>query len=603
MKAKTVLWRAALAVPLAAALAAAAGQWPVMTPDYPIQAVGYTKVKLADDLWAPRIETNRVVTIPYLFKMNEESGRVDNFRIAAGLKKGKHTGKRYNDSDVFKAMEAAAISLRVRPDPELKRRLDELIGLIGKAQEPDGYIFTTRRINPGNPAPGAGKERWSNLRVSHELYNAGHMYEAAAAHFLATGERSFLDIALKNADLLVRTFGPGRRRAFPGHQEIEIGLGKLYRLTGNREYLDLARFFLEERGRGLRNGEIYPAGSPFAIYNSEEYLQNHRPVLEQDEAVGHAVRAVYMYSAMADAASLGGRPEYAAASEELWEDVVGKKMYVTGGIGAAGDNEAFGPAYDLPNAKAYAETCASVGSAFWNQRLFELTGDAKYVDVLERIVYNGILPGVGLGGDKFFYPNPLESAGGYERSAWFEVACCPANVARFLPTVPGYIYATRGDAVYVNLFAAGTAQFELAGRPLEIIQETKYPWDGSVKLIVNPARRGEFAVMVRLPGWARDRPVPGGLYRFLDENTQPVRLMVNRQARDRDGGPGLRRDPAEMAGRGPRRDRLPDAHPAARGRRPGQGRYWQGRASARAHRLLRRRRRQRRPGAQPGSSR
>ena len=518
----------ALGLP-AVALVMLAGQFPVMKPDYPIQAVGYTKVKLADELWAPRIETNRVVTIPYLFKMNEESGRVDNFRIAAGLKKGKHTGKRYNDSDVFKAMEAAAISLRVRPDPELKRRLDELIELIGKAQEPDGYIFTTRRINPKNPAPGAGQERWSNLRVSHELYNAGHMYEAAAAHFLATGERSFLDIALKSADLLERTFGPGRRRAFPGHQEIEIGLGKLYRLTGNRAHLDLARFFLDERGRGLRNGESYPAGSPFAIYNSEEYLQNHRPVLEQDEAVGHAVRAVYMYSAMADAAALGSRPEYAAASEKLWEDVVGRKMYVTGGIGAAGDNEAFGPAYDLPNAKAYAETCASVGSAFWNQRLFELTGDAKYVDVLERVVYNGILPGVGIGGDKFFYPNPLESAGGYERSAWFEVACCPANVARFLPTLPGYIYAQRGDAVYVNLFAAGTARFELDGRPLEIIQETKYPWDGSVKMIVNPARRGEFAIMVRIPGWARDRPVPGGLYRFLDQGARPVRLMVNRK--------------------------------------------------------------------------
>jgi uncharacterized protein len=525
---KSRFLRAALGLP-AVALVMLAGQLPVMTPDYPIQPVDTAKVRLTDDFWAPRIETNRRVTIPYLFKMNEESGRVDNFRIAAGLKKGKHTGKRYNDSDVFKAMEAAAVSLRVRPDPELKLKLDELIALIGKAQEPDGYIFTTRTIDPQNPAPGAGRERWSNLRVSHELYNVGHLYEAAAAHFLATGERSFLKIALQNADLLVRTFGPGRRHAFAGHQEVEIGLGKLYRLTGNREYLDLARFFLDERGRGNHNGETYPAGSPFAIYNPEEYLQNHQPVLEQAEAVGHAVRAVYMYSAMADVAALAGRPEYAAASERLWEDVVGKKMYVTGGLGAAGDSEAFGAAYDLPNAKAYAETCASVGSAFWNQRLFELTGDAKYVDVLERTVFNGILPGVGLGGDRFFYPNPLESAGKYERSSWFVVACCPANVARFLPAFPGYVYATAGDAVYVNFFVTSTAQFELAGRRLEIVQETKYPWDGGVKMLVSPARPGEFTVMLRIPGWVRDSPVPGDLYRFLDENARPVRLLVNRK--------------------------------------------------------------------------
>ena len=523
---KKSLW-GTLALP-GAALIMLAGQFPAMKPDYPIQPVDYAKVKLTDEFWAPRIEMNRVVTIPYLFRMNEESGRVDNFRIAAGLKKGKHTGKRYNDSDVFKAMEAAAISLRVHPDPGLKRQLDELIRLIGQAQEPDGYIFTTRTIDPGNPAPGAGRERWSNLRVSHELYNVGHMYEAAAAHFLATGERTFLDLALKNADLLVRTFGPGRRRAFPGHQEVEIGLGKLYRLTGNRQYLDLAKFFLDERGR-YHNGETYPADSPFAIYNSEEYLQNHKPVLEQNEAVGHAVRAVYMYSAMADVAALAGRPEYAAASARLWEDVVGKKMYVTGGIGAAGDTEAFGPPYNLPNAKAYAETCASVGGAFWNQRLFELTGDAKFVDVLERVVFNGILSGVGLGGDRFFYPNPLESAGGYERSAWFDVACCPANIARFLPSFPGCVYATGGGAVYVNFFVTSTAQFELAGRRLEIVQETRYPWDGGVKMIINPARPGEFTIMVRIPGWAQNRPVPGNLYRFLDENAQPVKLLVNRK--------------------------------------------------------------------------
>jgi DUF1680 family protein len=505
------------------------GQFPVMKPDYHIQPVDFADVKLTDEFWAPRLEINRTVTIPYLFKMNEESGRVDNFRIAAGLKAGKHTGKRYNDSDIFKAMEAAAYSLRLHPDPGLKAKLDDLIAIIAKAQEPDGYIFTTRKIDPKNPAPGSGPERWSNLRVSHELYNVGHMYEAAAAHFIATGERSFLDIALKNADLLVRTFGPDKRRAFPGHQEIEIGLAKLYRLTGRREYLDLARFFLDERGH-YHNGETYPSDSPFVIYNSEEYLQNHKPVLEQTEAVGHAVRATYMYSGMADVSALEGRPEYASALDKLWANVVGKKLYITGGIGATGEYEAFGGDYDLPNARAYAETCAAVGNAFWNQRMFKLHGEARYVDVLERIIFNGILPGVSLTGDKFFYQNPIESRGRYQRSSWFEVACCPANVARFLPTIGSYIYATQGDVLFVNLFAGSTSRFELNGRPVEIIQETKYPWDGSVKIMVNPLPVGRFTVKLRIPGWAQNQPVPSDLYRFLEKNEQPVRVLVNRKS-------------------------------------------------------------------------
>jgi hypothetical protein len=504
------------------------GQLAVMIPDYPIQPVDFAAVKLEDEFWAPRLEVNRTVTIPYLFRMNEESGRTDNFRIAAGLKSGKHTGKRYNDSDVYKAMEAAAYSLRLRPDPGLKAQLDELIAVIAKAQEPDGYIFTTRRISPDDPAPGSGKERWSNLRVSHELYNVGHMYEAAAAHFKATGERSFLGIALKNADLLVNTFGPGKRRAFPGHQEIEIGLAKLYRITGSQKYLDLAKFFLDERGYYF-NGEKYPSSSPFVIYNSEEYLQNHKPVLEQTEAVGHAVRATYMYSGMSDVAALAGRPEYAAAIDRLWTDVVGKKLYITGGIGATGEYEAFGGAYDLPNAAAYAETCAAVGNAFWNQRMFELHGEAKYVDVLERIIYNGILPGVSLGGDRFFYQNPLESAGKYERSRWFEVACCPANVARFLPTIGSYIYATRGDDLFINLYAPGTSSIPTPGRSIDLIQETKYPWDGAVKILVNPSRVGKFTISLRIPGWAQNQALPGDLYRFLDPNEQRVRVLVNRK--------------------------------------------------------------------------
>ena len=512
-------------------LFALGGQLPVMKPDYPIRPVDFTQVKLEDQFWAPRLKINRTITIPYLFKLDEETGRTDNFRIAAGLKKGKHTGKRYNDSDVFKAMEAAAYSLRAHPDPELRNKLDELVAVIGKAQEPDGYLFTTRTIDPANPAPGAGAERWSNLRVSHELYNVGHMYEAAVAHYITTGERSFLDIALKNADLLVRTFGPGKRRAFPGHQEVEIGLGKLYRVTGNRQYLDLARFFLDERGH-YHGGETYPADSPFVIYNSEEYLQNHKPVLEQAEAVGHAVRAAYMYSGMADVSALGGWPEYAAAIDRLWDNVAGKKLYITGGIGSTGEYEAFGADYELPNAQAYAETCASIGNAMWNQRLFELHGDAKYIDILERIIYNGLISGVSLGGDRFFYQNPLESGGKYERSSWFEVACCPANVARFLPTLPGYVYATGGDSLYINLFASGTARIELPGRSVELIQETKYPWEGTVKILVNARPGGSFTIRIRIPGWARNKPVPTYLYRFLDQSEQQVRLWVNRKPVD-----------------------------------------------------------------------
>ena len=509
-------------------LLALGGQLRKLKPDYPIQRADFTQVKLEDEFWAPRLKINRTVTIPYLFKLDEETGRTDNFRIAAGLKKGKHTGKRYNDSDVFKAMEAAAYSLRVYPDTELRKKLDDLVAVVGQAQEPDGYLFTTRTIDPKSPAPGAGPERWSNLRVSHELYNVGHMYEAAVAHYVTTGERSFLDIALENADLLVRTFGPGKRRAFPGHQEIEIGLAKLFRVTGNRQYLDLAKFFLDERGR-YHGGEPYPAESPFVIYNSEEYLQNHKPVLEQAEAVGHAVRATYMYSGMADVAALGGWPEYAAATDRLWENVVAKKLYLTGGIGSTGEYEAFGADYELPNAQAYAETCASIGNALWNQRMFELHGDGKYVDVLERIIYNGLISGVSLSGDRFFYQNPLESPGKYERSAWFEVACCPANMARFLPTLPGYVYASDGDSLYINLFAAGSAKVDLGGRSVELIQETKYPWEGTVKILVNARPGGTFTIRLRIPGWTQNRPVPTGLYRFLDRNEQPVRFWVNRK--------------------------------------------------------------------------
>lgn len=494
--------------------------------EYPIRPVNFWEVNVEDNFWKPKLDINRKITIPYLFRRNEETGRVDNFRIAGGLKKGKHTGKRYNDSDVFKAIESACYSLKIHPDPELKRQIDELIEIIGKAQEPDGYLFTARTIDPQNPADGSGKERWSNLLVSHELYNLGHLYEAGVAHFQATGERTLLNIALKSANLLLKTFGPDKLRGFPGHQEIEIGLAKLYKVTGNFDFLKLAKFFLDERGH-YHGGEIYPEDSPFRIYNLREYCQNHKPVLEQDEAVGHAVRATYMYSGMIDVGVLGGWREYVKVSQKLWENVVGRKIYLTGGIGSKGEYEAFGANYELPNEDAYAETCASVGNALWNYRLFQVEGDGKYLDVFERIIYNGLLSGVSLSGDKFFYQNPLASKGGYERSSWFQVACCPANISRFLAQFPQFIYAFSNDEIFINLFVRSKANFEFKNHKIEIYQETDYPWDGHVKIWVNPSEKMEFTLCVRIPGWALGKLIPSDLYSYLDEKRENISVKLN----------------------------------------------------------------------------
>ena len=508
---------------------------PAAKRDYPITPVPFTAVKVNDGFWAPRIETNRKVTIPAIFEKCEETGRIDNFAIAGGLMKGEYKGERYNDTDVYKTIEGASYSLMVHPDPELDRYLDGVIAKVAAAQEPDGYLYTPRTASPAKLQPGIGAERWSELAISHELYNAGHLYEAAAAHFLATGKRSLLDVALKNADLVARTFGPGpgRRQGFPGHQEIELALVKLYRLTGRSGYLDLAKYFLDQRGRGLTLKQ-YPPGNRFAIYNDATQIQAHRPILEQDEAVGHAVRLTYMASGMADIAALTGDGAYLAAVRRLWENVVGKKMYLTGGIGSRHDRERFGEDYELPNLTGYLETCASIGMAFWNHRMFLLTGDAAYLDVMERVMYNGVLSGVSLDGTLFFYPNPLEADGGYKfnkgragRAPWFGVACCPGNISRFLPSVPGYVYATRGDTLFVNLFIAGEAKADIDGQAVTIKQETRYPWDGKVALTVEPERKGEFTLSVRIPGWARSRPVPTDLYACPERGEPKVSIRVN----------------------------------------------------------------------------
>lgn len=489
--------------------------------DYPVRPVPFTAVHVDDRFWAPRIETNRAVTIPYAFGKDEETGRVRNFEQAAAALEGRLIadkqipGYPFDDTDVYKVIEGAAYTLSVRRDPKLEAYVDGLVEKIRAAQEPDGYLYTARTIDPAHPHAWSGAERWSKVEDgSHELYDLGHLYEAAVAYYQATGKRALLDVAIKSADLLDATFGPGKRTIWPGHQIVEMGLVKLYRVTGEKRYLRLAKFFLDARGPG-----------------GQEYGQAHKRVVDQTEAVGHAVRATYMYSGMADVAALTGDASYVHAIDRIWEDVARHKLYVTGGIGARGNGEAFGAAYELPNMSAYNETCAAVGNVYWNQRLFLLHQDAKYVDVLERTLYNGLLSGVSLDGKSFFYPNPLESNGQHHRSPWFGCACCPGNITRFMASVPGYVYAERGDTLYVNLFVGSTADVTLGnGTKLKVTEQTRYPWDGAVAIRVDPERTSRFAVKVRIPGWARGEASPGGLYRFVDHDTQPVTLAVNGKA-------------------------------------------------------------------------
>jgi DUF1680 family protein len=515
-------------IPVAAVLglrpaASAAGTAP---RDYPVKPVPFTAVHLADAFWLPRIETNRTVSVPFAFEKCEESKRVYNFERAAAVLRGEALkdkappGYPFDDTDVYKVIEGAAYTLSVRPDPRLEAYLDGLITKIAAAQEKDGYLYTTRTIDPEHPHPWAGQRRWELEReLSHELYNLGHLYEAAVAHYQATGKRTLLDVALRTADLLDHTFGPGKQSIWPGHQITEMGLVKLYRVTGDTRYLNLARFMLDARGPDGSEG----AGRP--------YNQSHKKVVDQDEAVGHAVRATYMYSGMADVAALTGARGYVDALERIWQDVVGRKLYLTGGIGATASGEAFGPAFELPNMSAYNETCAAIGNDYWNHRLFLLHADAKYVDVMERTLYNGLLSGVSLDGRSFFYPNPLESAGQHQRSPWFGVACCPGNMTRFLASVPGYVYAQQGNTTYVNLFVASTADVKMdSGRTLKLVQETRYPWEGSVKITVSPDRSARFSLNVRIPGWARNEVVPSDLYRYADTSDEAATVAVNGEA-------------------------------------------------------------------------
>jgi hypothetical protein len=493
--------------------------------DYPVKPVPFTAVHFNDAFWAPRIEVNRQVSIPFAFEQCEESKRIYHFERAGKVLRGEALddktppGYPFDDTDPYKVIEGAAYSLSVHPDPKLDAYLDGLIAKIAAAQEKDGYLYTTRTIDPQNPHRWAGENRWQREKVdSHELYNLGHLYEAAVAHYQATGKRTLLDVAIRTADLLDRTFGPGKQSIWPGHPITEMGLVKLYRATGDVRYLNLAKFMLDVRG---------PDGSEGA---GRAYNQSHKKVVEQGEAVGHAVRATYLYSGMADVAALTGEASYTNAMDRIWQNVVGRKLYLTGGIGSTSSGEAFGLDFDLPNMSAYNETCAAIGNDYWNHRLFLLHADAKYVDVMERILYNGLLSGVSLDGKSFFYPNPLESAGQHKRSPWFGVACCPGNMTRFLASVPGYVYAQQGDTLYVNLFVASTADVKMdGGRTVKIVQETRYPWDGAIKMTIRPNKGGRFAINLRVPGWARDEAVPGDLYSFHGPSAEPAVLKVNAQ--------------------------------------------------------------------------
>ncbi len=491
--------------------------------DYPFFPVPFTKVSINDEFWGPRILTNRQVTIPDTFEKSEETGRIKNFAIAGGLEEGEHEGIFFNDSDVFKIIEGASYSLNVNPDPKLKEYVDGVIAKIAAAQEEDGYLYTQRTINPSKVKEGAGVKRWDHMIHNHELYNVGHMYEAAVAYYLATGEKNLLDVAIKNVNLIDSVFGPNKNLGVPGHEEIEIGLVKLFRLTGDNKYLDLAKFFIDQRGNS--NGhELYG-----------KYSQDHKPFVEQRKAVGHSVRAGYLYAGVTDVAAITGSNEYNHSLFSIWSDIVEHKTYLTGGIGSEPHIEGFGPDYQLPNAIAYTETCAAISMMLWNHRLFLLTGEVKYMDVFERTLYNGFLPGISLKGDTYFYPNPLESSGIYEfnhgmikRSPWFDVSCCPVNIVRILPSLSGYIYSIKDQDIFINLFIGNTAELDLKGKKIKLNLSTKYPWDGKVRFSVEEADNDLLAgLKIRIPGWVRNEVLPSDLYSYLNKKDFNIRLLIN----------------------------------------------------------------------------
>jgi uncharacterized protein len=479
----------------------------------------------------PRLQINHTVTIPASFERCERTGRVKNFEMAAARSGKFCTIFPFDDTDIYKTIEGASFSLSLFPDKKLEAYIDSLIDKIAKAQEPDGYLYTARTIDPLHPHDWSGARRWEKEReMSHELYNSGHLYEAAAAHFAATGKRNLLNIALKNADLVCSVFGKDKLQVAPGHEVVEMGLVKLYRITGQKEYLETAKFFIEERGQY----KGYDAKNPDPFKNGS-YWQDDIPVVDQKEAEGHSVRAGYLYSAVADVAALTGDVKLLTAIDSIWNNLVSKKLYVQGGAGAIPSGERYGDNYELPNATAYNETCAAIANVYWNQRMFQLHGDSKYIDVLEKILYNGLISGVGLDGKSFFYTNAMQVKNNFhhhsleqERSGWFDCSCCPTNVTRLLPSVPGYMYAQNGNAVFVNLFINSNSSVTINGKTVDIEQLNHYPWQGDLKFIVSPEKGSlPFALKVRIPGWALNEAIPSDLYSYTSRSDNKIIITIN----------------------------------------------------------------------------
>ena len=496
---------------------------------YPITQVPFTSVKVTPNtFWGQRLQASREVTIPLAFSKCEETGRYTNFSNAAQhikdpskvfeIVKGTYS---FDDTDPYKTIEGASYLLQTYPNATFKggrldKYVDSVIAVIASGQEPDGYLYTSRTQNPQHPHEWAGEKRWSKVEdLSHEFYNLGHLCEAAVAHYVATGKKNFLNVAIKYADCVCREVGsnPGQACVVPGHQIAEMGLAKLYLATGDKKYLDQAKFFLDKRG-----------------YTSikTEYSQSHMPVLEQTEAVGHAVRAGYMYAGMADIAALTGDESYIKAIDNIWDNIITKKYYITGGVGATASGEAFGANYELPNMSAYCETCAAIAQVYLNYRLFLLHGDSKYYDALERSLYNGVISGISIDGGKFFYPNPLQSMGQHQRQPWFGCACCPSNAARFIPSLPQYIYAVKDNNLYVNLFNGNTTTVKVGGKAVTLEQVTDYPWNGDVTMNIKKAA-GKFALNIRIPGWVKGEVVPSNLYTYADGKSLGYSVKVNGQ--------------------------------------------------------------------------
>ena len=484
------------------------------TPAAKIDFVNFAKVNITDNFWKPKIDKVAVVTIPVCIDQTEvKTARIRNFEKVARKKGEKHEGIFYDDSDVYKALEAIAYSLKTHPNPALEAKADEWIDKIAAAQQPDGYLNTMYTLNePQN--------RYTDMSM-HEDYNCGHMIEAAVAYFNVTGKRKFLEVAIKWANHFDALFGPTKKHWVTGHEELELALMKLYKVTADEKYVKLANWLLDERGHG------YAKGYTWTDWKDTAYAQDVKPVKEQTEITGHAVRAMYLYTGAADVAEQTGDAGYMKAMKTVWEDVVFRNMYITGGIGSSGGNEGFSIDYDLPNENAYCETCASVGMVFWNQRMNALTGDSKYMDVLEKTLYNGALDGLSLDGDRFFYGNPLASNGRHSRREWFGTACCPANIARLIASLGNYIYAGSNDGIWVNLFVGSNTIIPVQKVNIALNMETNYPWDGAVKISVTPDKKVTYALHLRIPGYVNGIAVPGGLYNFTNTSVTTPVIKVN----------------------------------------------------------------------------